>query len=204
MGQPAARAARGKRQGGRLRGLSELLVPDLWVETPDAIDLQALARLGIRCLLVDIDNTLVPWGQGHVGDEAYHFVERARQAGLALVVLSNARRSRRASVAAALGVPSAPRGFKPLPSSFVRAARVVGCQPREAAVVGDQIWTDVLGGKLAGMYTVLVDPIWDREHLMTRLARHFERAFLKYMARRGQVSAERVAARLRRPGGGRA
>lgn len=199
MAQPAAPAARDRRQDGRPGGLWELLLPDLWVETPDAIDLDALARRGIRCLLVDVDNTLVPWGEGRISQPARRFVERAREAGLSLVLLSNARPSRRAWAAAALGIPSAPRGFKPLPASFVKAASMVGCRPHEAAVVGDQIWTDVLGGNLAGMYTILVDPIQQREHSLTRLGRRLERALLSHLARRGRLDPVRVAARLRGP-----
>ncbi|MEW6046881.1 MAG: YqeG family HAD IIIA-type phosphatase [Bacillota bacterium] len=196
MGENGAAAER-QRAARRVGGIRALLVPDLWVDNPDAIDLQALVRRGIRCLLVDVDNTLTPWGEP-VAEQAHRFVERARRAGLAVAILSNARRHRRAAAAAALGVPAAGRAFKPLPRFFVNAAKMMGCTPGEVAVVGDQLWTDILGGKLAGMYTILVDPLRDRDHPFTRIWRVGERAVLRWMGRRGLLPADRVQARLRR------
>jgi len=196
MGIPAAEGRRD--QGARLRVPWRLLVPDLWVQGSDAIDAASLLASGIRCLLVDIDNTLAPWGDERLDEQALEFVRRARQSGLQVVILSNARPARRARVAKLLGVPVAPRGFKPWPGSFVRAAALVGCRPHETAAVGDQLWTDVLGAKLAGMRAILVDPLDEREHALTRLARRVERWVLRHMARSGWVPAEKLAARLAR------
>lgn len=200
MGLPAA--VSGPEPAGRPGALWRLLAPDLWAPHPDAIDLGELARRGIRCLLVDVDNTLAPWGERRLDDGARRFVGRARRAGLRVVILSNSGPSRRAWAASSLGVPAAP-GVKPLPGSLRRAARLVGCRPRETAVVGDQLWTDVLGARLAGMWAVLVDPLHEREHLLTRLGRRVEALCLRRMARGGWVSPERVAARLGRRAGRR-
>ncbi len=196
MGIPAAEGRRD--QGGRLRVPWRLLVPDLWVPGGDAIDLASLLACGIRCLLVDVDNTLAPWGQARLDVQAWQFVRRARESGLRVVILSNASPARRAWVAKLLGVPVAPRGFKPWPGSFVRAAALVGCRPHETAAVGDQLWTDVLGAKLAGMRAILVDPLDEREHALTRLGRRVERWLLRRMVRSGWVPAERLSARLAR------
>ncbi|MBE3598164.1 MAG: YqeG family HAD IIIA-type phosphatase [Limnochordaceae bacterium] len=175
----------------------QLLVPDLWVDDLEAVDLDGLRRHGIRCLLVDIDNTLIPWVEPLPDARAYRFVERARRAGLQVVILSNARRGRRAAVAAALGVPAVRSGFKPRRSVFLAAAALVGCRPEQAAVVGDQLWTDVLGGRRAGMFTILVDPLGPEESLLTRaITRPIERAVLRWLARRGRLPAARVQARL--------
>ncbi|MCS7240619.1 MAG: HAD hydrolase-like protein, partial [Candidatus Bipolaricaulota bacterium] len=76
---------------------------------------------------------------------------------------------------AELGIPLFERARKPLPFAFRRALRRLGAKPVEAAVIGDQLLTDVLGGKLAGIYTVLVPPLSPREARRTKVNRVLER-----------------------------
>lgn len=195
----AVRGRRGAVARGLWRRLAAALVPDEWTTSVDAIDLRRLGRGGIRCLLVDIDNTLVAWGASgpQALEEARRFVERCRLEGLSVVLVSNARAARRRWVAAELGVPVV-GGPKPRRAAFLRALRLAGCQPHEAAVVGDQLWTDVFGGRRAGMYTILVQPLSPREHLGTRLGRMAERAVLGLLARAGELPEALVRARRSR------
>ena len=108
------------------------------------IEPAALARRGIRLLLADLDNTLAPYGEQ----------------GITLFVLSNNRhpeRPRRFSQA--LGVPFLGHAGKPKPGGFRRAMEQMGCTPEQTAIVGDQLFTDILGGRNAGVFTLLVEPI---------------------------------------------
>lgn len=179
------------------RPLWTLLVPDQWVDGIDEIDCPALSRRGIRCLLVDIDNTLIPWTREGIDERARRFIERARRSGLRVAIVSNARARRRRAIADELGVPVSGRGVKPMRRGFWQSARELGCRPDQSAVVGDQLWTDVLGGHRAGMYAILVDPIDEREHLFTRwVFRRLERALLRWMGRRGLVDEARLARRF--------
>ena len=73
---------------------------------------------------------------------------------------------------------------KPNPASFRRAAQALGLPPHQVGMVGDQLFTDVLGGNLAGLHTILVHPLIDNALPHTRLARLLER---RVLARHGHA-----------------
>jgi HAD superfamily phosphatase (TIGR01668 family) len=78
-----------------------------------------------------------------------------------------------------LGFPVVGKAKKPLPFAFRRIARELGLDIGACAVVGDQIFTDILGGGLAGAVTVLVDPLTHADMLHTRILRRLERVIMK-------------------------
>ena len=122
------------------------------------IDPAALAKRGIRLLLADLDNTLVPYG---VPEPTQPVREGTlREQGVTLFVLSNNRHPQRPErFSKALGVPYIGHAGKPKPGSFYKAMEQMGCTPEQTAIVGDQIFTDILGGSRAGVTTLLVEPI---------------------------------------------
>jgi HAD superfamily phosphatase (TIGR01668 family) len=100
--------------------------------------------------------------------------------GFRIAVLTNASLPKDHPVAQAfmeLGIPLLTRTKKPLPFAFWRALRLLGAQKKEAVVIGDQLVTDVLGGKFAGLYTILVEPLSPREARRTKFNRFLERLF---------------------------
>ena len=114
---------------------------------------EALQRRGIRLLLADLDNTLVPYGvplpdeklKAWRDDLAAHGVTRHAQ--------------RPSTFAKGLEVPYIGHAGKPKTPSFFKAMEQMGVTPQETAIVGDQVFTDVLGGNRAGVTTILVKPI---------------------------------------------
>jgi HAD superfamily phosphatase (TIGR01668 family) len=129
---------------------------------------------GIEGLIVDLDNTVVPWGVSAPAPDVVRWVAAVRAAGVAVCIVSNSLSSRARQVGTILGVPVVPRAAKPAPWAFRRALRVMGTDPSRTALVGDQIFTDILGGNLLGLRTVLVDPLSGREFVTTRLVRRLE------------------------------
>lgn len=124
------------------------------------IEPAALAGRGIRLLLADLDNTLVPYGVPEPTDAVRDWSAALAEHGVTLFVLSNNRHPARPErFARALRVPFIGHAGKPKPGSFFRAMEQMGCKPDETAIVGDQIFTDILGGRNAGIYTLLVEPI---------------------------------------------
>ncbi|NCE64507.1 YqeG family HAD IIIA-type phosphatase [Pseudoflavonifractor sp. 524-17] len=124
------------------------------------IEPQALAAAGIRLLLADLDNTLAPYGQAEPEEALRTWTADLARAGVRLFILSNNRRPERAMrFAGALGVPYIGHAGKPRPASFRQAMERMGAAPKETSIVGDQIFTDILGGKNAGVGTILVEPI---------------------------------------------
>lgn len=154
------------------------LGPDRFAPRLSDIGLAWLSERGIRGLILDLDNTLMGFRETELGGEHLAWVERAHMAGFAMVMLSNNFSPRVTGVAQQLGVACIPNALKPLPFSFLRAKRILNLRHREIAVVGDQLFTDVLGGKLCGYYTILTEPIEAKDFAVTRMFRFFERLIL--------------------------
>jgi uncharacterized protein len=136
-----------------------ILIPDRYYTSVEAIDLDDLRRLGVTALLMDLDNTLLPRDTGEMRQELRDWAARVTAEGLKLCIVSNNWQERVKGIASSLGIPLVARAVKPLPFAFKRAMRLLDVRPLQTAVVGDQLFTDVLGGNLVGATTVLVDPL---------------------------------------------
>jgi len=149
-------------------GLARLR-PRRWLRSITLLDPDELRAQGIRGVIVDLDNTLVPYGHPDVPAEIRAWIGRIRAAGLRLCLVTNNRGRRARAIAAALEIPLAPGWAKPATSMLRRALAIMETNAAETALVGDQILTDILAGNRAGLYTVLVSPLSEREFLTTRI-----------------------------------
>ena len=121
---------------------------------------EALQRRGIRLLLADLDNTLVPYKVTEPTPELSAWKEALEAAGIRLFLLSNSRKPGRAQkFAEQLGIPYQGHSGKPKKGGYLRAMERMGCRPEETVMVGDQIFTDTLGANNAGVIPLLVEPI---------------------------------------------
>lgn len=153
------------------------------------LDLNAsrLSDLGIRHLLVDMDCTLKDYRAAMVGAEAIEWSRQLRGEGISLCVFSNGGAHRISRLSAALGVPFIAKALKPFPFGCRRATRELGFDSKHTAVVGDQVFADVMAGRLAGMFTILVTPTTTDEPWFTRLKRPLERWVLRRLEKHGCV-----------------
>lgn len=148
--------------GGRLEGetVKFPLVPAFYFDSIYAIDPARLRARGIRLLLADLDNTLVPYGVQLPTQPVRDWQAAMAAAGVTLFLLSNSRKPDRAQrFAEALGIPYEGHAGKPKSGGFRRAMDRMGVTPAETAIVGDQIFTDIWGGNNAGVLPLLVHPI---------------------------------------------
>jgi HAD superfamily phosphatase (TIGR01668 family) len=151
--------------------------PDHHADTLPEISLDVLAAKGVRGIVVDLDNTVCAYHRPELAPGVAEWVTAARARGFALVLVSNNFSERVASVGAQLGIPVVPNALKPLPFAFLRALRLLGT-PRDATIViGDQLFTDVLGAKLLGLRTLLTKPLVEHDFPLTRVLRFLERTF---------------------------
>lgn len=133
---------------------------DLVCDSIYDIDISGLKKAGISLLLADLDNTLVPYGVPLPTDEVREWNDRLKEAGVTLFVLSNNRHANRPRIfSEALGIPFIGHAGKPKSGSFFKAMEQMGATKEQTAIVGDQIFTDILGGSRAGVTTILVKPI---------------------------------------------
>jgi HAD superfamily phosphatase (TIGR01668 family) len=156
-----------------------MFAPDRFAPRLYDVPHEELEAAGIRGLIVDLDNTLLGFRETEVSHEHISWVARAHDRGFRIVMLSNNFSERVTGLAARLEVECIPNALKPLPFGFLRAKRRLQMSRREIAVVGDQLFTDVLGGKLCGLYTILTEPIELKDFAVTRVFRFFERIMLR-------------------------
>lgn len=169
------------------------LTPHLHLNSVLDLSAERLQSLGRTGLLLDLDCTLKDYHATEIGAEVQAWVRTLRHAGLRLCLLSNGRPRRVQSFADLLGIPFVAKAYKPLPYGCRAALRALRLTAEQTALVGDQIFADVLAGRLAGLLTILVRPTSPLEPLWARLKRPAERLVLRTLARRGAASIERVS-----------
>lgn len=157
------------------------MAPNEYLPSIYDLDLNRLLRHGQRAVLFDLDNTLVSWGSPVPPRELGVWIKRFAQYGLKGLILSNNHAERVRLFAQRLDLPWLAPARKPFAAGFRQAMAMLGTAPGETVMVGDQLFTDILGAKWAGLYTVLVRPIAHREFAGTRLVRHAERLVLGQM-----------------------
>ena len=150
------------------------LSPDLYYHSIASVDLDELASRGITSLLVDLDNTLLPRDTSVLPPAALDFADRVRGAGMNACLVSNNWHERVHVAACELGFELVPRAVKPLPFAFRAGLRRLGAVTSRTAVIGDQMFTDILGGNALGMLTVLVRPLSSTDLPHTLLLRKLE------------------------------
>lgn len=154
------------------------------------IDLARLKQRGKRAIILDLDNTMVRWNDPDPTPGLLTWLDEVKAKGFATCIVSNNSGPRVSEFAAKVGVPFISKATKPRRKGFRAAMNLLGVTPGETVVVGDQIFTDVLGGNRAGVYTILVVPLDPREFVGTRLVRQVERRVLRYLDRRGFLTEE--------------
>lgn len=155
-----------------------ILNPDLYHTSVHSIDLDAFESDGVDTLLVDLDNTLLPRDTNEIPDDLREWAAGLEKRGFRVCLVSNNWHERVKTVADELGFELVSKAVKPFPFAFLRALRKVGSSRSSAAVVGDQMFTDVLGGNALGMKTVLVLPLSQTDLPHTLLLRYLERLVL--------------------------
>ena len=164
--------------GESARNARAVFRPDGYAVRLSHVSLDDLAARGFLGIIVDLDNTLVGYGQDHLAAEDAAWIAAARARDFRICLVSNNFNRRVQRIGTALGVPAIPNALKPLPRGFAAALRVLGTAKRQTVVVGDQLFTDVLGAKFSGLYSILTEPLVAKDWLGTRLLRMLERALL--------------------------
>lgn len=159
--------------------MRELLIPDQKLNNIFEIDADYLNSIGIRGIITDMDNTLVPWSDRTVYPKLTDWFVCLKKKGFKLYIVSNNSRDRGAMLAQELDIPAIWYAVKPRRKAFRKAISEMQLLPEEVAVIGDQILTDVLGGNRLGLHTILVTPISEKEFFWTKITRMLERMLIK-------------------------
>lgn len=140
-----------------------------------------LKQHGIKGLLLDLDNTLTTHDNPRPADGVPEWIAQMKESGIQMCIVSNNHAPRVKPFADALGLDFVCEGKKPLSKGFREAKEKMGLSWEELAVVGDQIFTDVLGANLKRLKCVFVFPI---EHETTRFFRFKRRMEIPFLPKR--------------------
>lgn len=148
-----------------------LFRPKWWLKSVLDIDREFLEKTHIRGFILDLDNTLSMHGSPAAEKGVFEWLDRMRDCGIRMYILSNNTKQRVEPLARELGLPFFAFGCKPLPGGIRRAISALKLPKSQIALVGDQIFTDMIGGNVCGIQTILVEPF----HLENKLSFRFKR-----------------------------
>lgn len=159
----------------------QILQPQLFVRSIYDINLDRLRSIGMRGLILDLDNTLVGWNQPHASEELMDWLKQVKGLNFDMCIVSNNLLDRVQRFAARIEVKHIAKAAKPRRRAFRMAMQKMGTRLDTTAVVGDQVFTDILGGNRLGLYTILVHPMDHKEFWTTKIVRQLEHAVVPRM-----------------------
>lgn len=163
------------------------LYPRLYLTNIEEITLDLLKENKIKGLILDVDNTLIDYDKNLV-EGAKEWCDNLKQNGIKICILSNTNKVKKVEkVAKILDLEYIYFAHKPNKKGFYKAQELLGLKVEEIATVGDQVFTDVLGGNKVGMFTILTKPIDERDIVITKIKRPFEKIVIKrYLKNKGE------------------
>ena len=156
----------------------ELYVPDVYKKSIYDINYSNLKEKGIKCLLFDLDNTLVPYNVKEINEKLKQlFLELKKE--FTVIIFSNSSKVRVKLFASALEVDSIASARKPHVKNFIKILNDYKLQEDEVAIIGDQLNTDILGGNKIGITTILINPVSQKDPFWVKPGRIYERRIMK-------------------------
>lgn len=167
------------------------LDPNVHFDKVEQITIEFLRKHKINALILDVDNTLIDYRR-KMGESIVEWAKELRNQGIKLYILSNTNHKEKVEeVANRLEVPYHNLAKKPFKSGFLKVQKELQEKPENIGVVGDQIFTDIIGGNRCNMFTILVEPIDEKDFWYTAWKRPLEnRIKKKYKEKQRKNSSE--------------
>ena len=167
-----------------------LLLPTVAVETLLDVTPELLASMGVDTVLLDVDNTLAYHGSQEPFPGTVEWTHELRSRGFRVMILSNNFAKRVAPFAEKYDLPFLSFSIKPLPIAYFRAIHKLGARREKAVVIGDQVFTDVVGANLSRMKSILLTPRGEEKGFSIRVRRTLERPVRRRIARQSEKRGE--------------
>ncbi len=171
-----------------IKGVSfmPLFIPNLILKDVTFIDKALLEQYHIKALVLDVDNTLTTHGSQEIKQGILDWLEKMKNENIPLMIVSNNTHDRIKPFAERLGIDFVAMGCKPMTRGFTIAQKRFGFPKHQIAVIGDQIYTDILGGNLKGCFTILVTPFELEEKLLFKIKRFLEKRHINRYHKKNQ------------------
>lgn len=151
-----------------------ILYPKLYLNSVQEISLEILKENDIKGLILDVDNTLIDYDK-NMPEGIKEWAEELKKSGIQLCIVSNSNQKEKVKTTATqLEIPYVYFAKKPLKGGFKKARKILNLENEEIAVVGDQIFTDVIGANRSNMFSILVKPIKEKDIWITKIKRPLE------------------------------
>ena len=161
-------------------------IPDMYQKSIYHIDYDKLMDDGIKCLLMDLDNTCVPYKDKEPNKKLIELFETLKDMDFKVIIFSNAPKKRIAPFKKKLNVDALARARKPSKKNFLKILKLFNYNLSEVAIIGDQLYKDILGGNKVGIKTILVNPMSKDDMILTKLVfRNLEKIKYKELAKKG-------------------
>ena len=164
--------------------MSFTFVPEYRFETFDKADAEFLLSIGVKGILLDIDNTLEPYEHPLPGEHVVAWLDSLKAVGIGAAIVSNNGKARVERFNEKLGLPAYYKAKKPFKRNLKRAMADIGTSPEETVLMGDQVFTDVWAAHNVGIRAILVPPINDKKDIFTRFKRLLERPVIRKYEKR--------------------
>ena len=160
------------------------LVPDIYAKSIFTIDYEKLKKNGIKCILIDLDNTIAPININEPDKAVKDLVNELNSMNFKLFIISNSSKNRVRPFKEQLNIDSAHSANKPFSKKYKKIMRLYKFKDTEIAAIGDQLFTDVLGANKAGITSILVNPMSNVDYFWTKINRFFEKFVYKKFEKR--------------------
>ena len=154
-------------------------VPEYYFDTFDKASAEFLLSIGVKGIVLDVDNTLEPYENPTPGDHVVAWLESLRENGISAAIVSNNGGERINLFNKDLGLPAYYKAKKPFKKNVLNAMADMGTDKSNTILMGDQVFTDVWAAHNAKIRAILVPPIKDKRDIFTRFKRLLERPVLK-------------------------
>ncbi len=156
-----------------------LFKPFMQLDRASDISPEQLKKLNIESVILDVDNTLCIKKGKEILPGVTQWLKALKDNNIKVIILSNAKPKRMQKISQNLGLEFVALGLKPLPFGYIRAIKRMKTKIKKCAVIGDQLFTDILGGNILKVKTILVSPVELETSFGFKIKRALERKLLK-------------------------
>ncbi len=161
-------------------------IPDIYQKSIYHIDYEKLLDDGIKCILFDLDNTCIPYKDKAPNKKLIELFEMLKDMDFKLIIFSNAPKRRIAPFKKVLNVDCLARARKPGKKNFLKVLKLFNYELSDVAIIGDQLYKDILGGNKIGIKTILVNPMSLDDMIITKyIFRPLEKKKYRLLEKKG-------------------
>lgn len=163
------------------------LLPTLVYDSIVKIPIQKLKKMNIDTVLIDLDNTLVPWNKKEIPQEILQYLLNLKKNNFKICIVSNALPTRVKKIIDELEIPYIALAIKPSTRPLRKAIKMLNSKIENTVIIGDQIFTDILAGNRLGIKTILVKPLAKFELITSKIIRLIETKILDYFYKKNYI-----------------